>query len=130
MNGLERQGALAETVADLTLKMVAVDGARAAPQFSGRDRAAGKGREAIVLASVDPGEGAQQFVTSAAEAELAAKRFRDDHMGHADAINALVVSHGGKAHECANTRVNNLYVYPALKLITAERSATWIVPVQ
>ena len=53
----------------------------------------------------------------------AVKRFRDDHNGHADAINALVVSHGGKAHTCANTRVNNLYVDPALKLITADGNA-------
>ena len=50
----------------------------------------------------------------------AIKRFRDDHVSHADAINALVISSGGKAHECANTRVNNLYVAPALKLITAD----------
>jgi rubrerythrin len=53
----------------------------------------------------------------------AIKRFRDDHIGHAAAINALVVSHGGKAHECANTRVNRLYVDPALKLITADGNA-------
>ena len=53
----------------------------------------------------------------------AVKRFRDDHISHADAINALVVSYGGKAHKCANTRVNNLYVDPALKLITADGNA-------
>ena len=53
----------------------------------------------------------------------AIKRFRDDHISHADAINALVVSHGGKAHTCANTRVNRLYVDPALKLITADGNA-------
>ncbi len=50
----------------------------------------------------------------------AVKRFREDHIGHAAAINALVVGYGGKAHECANTRVNNLYITPALKLITAD----------
>lgn len=50
----------------------------------------------------------------------AAKRFRDDHMAHATAINSLVVSLGGKAHECANERVNRLYVQPALNLITTE----------
>ncbi len=53
----------------------------------------------------------------------AIKRFREDHVGHAAAINALVVGTGGKAHECANTRVNNLYVDPALKLITADGNA-------
>ncbi len=53
----------------------------------------------------------------------AIKRFREDHVGHAAAINALVVGYGGKAHECANTRVNNLYVDPALKLITADGNA-------
>ena len=53
----------------------------------------------------------------------AIKRFRDDHNGHADAINTLVVSYGGKAHKCANTRVNNIYVDPALKLITADGNA-------
>jgi len=53
----------------------------------------------------------------------AIKRFRDDHISHAAAINALVVGYGGKAHGCANTRVNNLYVDPALKLITADGNA-------
>ena len=53
----------------------------------------------------------------------AIKRFRDDHNGHADAINTIVVSYGGKAHKCANTRVNNIYVDPALKLITADGNA-------
>jgi hypothetical protein len=53
----------------------------------------------------------------------AVKRFRDDHISHAAAINALVVGYGGKAHECANTRVSSLYVDPALKLITADGNA-------
>jgi rubrerythrin len=50
----------------------------------------------------------------------AVKRFRDDHTAHAAAINSLVVSLGGKAHECANERIDRLYVQPSLKLITTE----------
>lgn len=50
----------------------------------------------------------------------AAKRFRDDHVAHASAINSLVVSLGGKAYECANERIDRLYVQPALVLITTQ----------
>ena len=48
------------------------------------------------------------------------KRFADDHLSHAEAINALVVANGGKTHNCANTRINRLYIEPALKLITQD----------
>ena len=50
----------------------------------------------------------------------AVKRFRDDHQAHADAVNQLVVALGGKAHTCANARIESLYIQPALKLITTE----------
>jgi hypothetical protein len=50
----------------------------------------------------------------------AVKRFRDDHISHAAAINSLVVSLGGKSHDCANERIDRLYLQPALKLITTE----------
>lgn len=49
----------------------------------------------------------------------AVKRFRDDHQKHADAVNGLVVALGGKAHECANARIKDVYIDPALALITA-----------
>ena len=48
----------------------------------------------------------------------AVKRFRDDHQAHADAVNQLVVASGGKAHTCANSRIDTLYIQPALVLIT------------
>jgi len=50
----------------------------------------------------------------------AVKRFRDDHQAHADAVNQLVVAAGGKAHTCANVRIDTLYIKPALALITAD----------
>jgi rubrerythrin len=50
----------------------------------------------------------------------AVKRFRDDHQAHADAVNQLVVASGGKAHTCANVRIDTLYIKPALALITAD----------
>ena len=50
----------------------------------------------------------------------AVKRFRDDHQAHADAVNQLVVALGGKAHTCANARIDSLYIQPALALVTAK----------
>ena len=50
----------------------------------------------------------------------AVKRFRDDHQAHADAVNQLVVASGGKAHTCANARIDTLYIQPAIALITAK----------
>ena len=50
----------------------------------------------------------------------AVKRFRDDHQAHADAVNGLVVALGGKAHTCANARIDTLYIQPAIALITAK----------
>lgn len=47
-----------------------------------------------------------------------AKRFRDDHIAHAGAVNSLVKALGGKEHLCANVRINDLYIAPALALIT------------
>ena len=44
-------------------------------------------------------------------------RFRDAHQSHADSVNAMVVSMGGKAHTCSNARMNRLYVEPALALV-------------
>ena len=50
----------------------------------------------------------------------AVKRFRDDHQAHADAVNRLVVASGGKAHTCANSRIDTLYIQPAIALVTAK----------
>ena len=50
----------------------------------------------------------------------AVKRFRDDHQAHADAVNQLVVASGGKAHTCANSRIDTLYIQPAIALVTAK----------
>lgn len=60
------------------------------------------------------------FTGDFAMAAQIAKRFRDDHREHAKAINSLVVTLGGKAHECANARINSLYLKPAFDLITTE----------
>jgi len=63
------------------------------------------------------------FTGDYAEAAEAAKRFSDDHRLHADAINKIVVSLGGKAHTCANERIDRLYIQPAIKLITTNGNA-------
>ncbi|MHB1090618.1 MAG: ferritin-like domain-containing protein [Ilumatobacteraceae bacterium] len=55
-----------------------------------------------------------------ATAAQVARRFRADHQTHATVINSLVVALGSKAHGCANTRVNSLYIKPAFDLILAE----------
>ncbi len=47
-----------------------------------------------------------------------AKRLRDDHRGHADAINGLVTKLGGQPFTCSNPRLNEIYISPALALIT------------
>lgn len=49
-----------------------------------------------------------------------AGRFRDAHQTHAAELNSLVVALGGIAHNCANTRIDSLYIKPAFDLITAE----------
>ena len=51
-----------------------------------------------------------------------AKRFRDDHQEHADAVNSLIRALGGKEHRCANVRINDLYLSPALALITDDKN--------
>lgn len=58
-----------------------------------------------------------------AGAAALARRFRDDHRGHADAVNALVKGLGAEPFECANARLMDLYVGPALALITADATA-------
>ncbi len=60
------------------------------------------------------------FTGSLAAATDVAKRFRDDHQAHADAVNGLIRAMGGKAHQCANVRINDLYIAPALKIITED----------
>lgn len=63
------------------------------------------------------------FTGSAAALRQVATRMRDDHRGHADAVNGLVVAAGGKAFECANPRFNEVYLAPALAAITAADNA-------
>jgi hypothetical protein len=48
-----------------------------------------------------------------------AKRLRDDHKGHAEAINGLITKLGGTPFTCGNPRINEVYIAPALELITA-----------
>lgn len=63
------------------------------------------------------------FTGDYAKAAEAAKRFSDDHLAHADAINKLVVALGGKAHTCANERIDRLYIQPAIQLIESDGNA-------
>ncbi len=54
-----------------------------------------------------------------ASAEAVARRFRDDHVANAEAINLLILDHGGERYECANTRFNSLVVNPTIELIAS-----------
>jgi len=60
------------------------------------------------------------FVGDFASTASVARRFRDDHTAHVAEINALVVSLGGTAFECANAHVNSLAIQPALDLIATK----------
>ena len=60
------------------------------------------------------------FTGDFAKAADAAMRFGDDHLQNADAINKLVVALGGKEHNCANERIDRLYIQPAIKLIVTD----------
>lgn len=52
-----------------------------------------------------------------APASALARRFRDDHVANAAAINSLILKYGGKVHECANIRFNSLVIKPAIDLM-------------
>ena len=69
----------------------------------------------MYTAAIDGGYFSGDFASTAA----IAKRFRDDHMAHAEKLNSLVVTLGGTAFECANSRINSLIIKPALDLIMA-----------
>ena len=58
------------------------------------------------------------FTGAFAAAGDIAKRMRDDHRAHAEAINGLVSELGGKPFTCGNPRLNEIYIAPALELIT------------
>ncbi|MFM8389208.1 MAG: ferritin-like domain-containing protein, partial [Actinomycetota bacterium] len=46
------------------------------------------------------------------------KRFQDDHKSHAAALTEVIKKAGGEPFECANERINTLYIAPAVELIT------------
>ncbi|NBN90811.1 MAG: ferritin-like domain-containing protein [Actinobacteria bacterium] len=46
------------------------------------------------------------------------KRFQADHKAHAAALTPLIKKAGGEPFECANERINELYIGPAVELIT------------
>lgn len=48
------------------------------------------------------------------------RRFRDDHLEHADAVNGLVRAAGGKAWTKPNPRIDDRYLVPALAEVTAD----------
>lgn len=62
------------------------------------------------------------FTGDLAVANEVSKRFRDDHQAHADAVNGLIRALDGKEHRCANTRINSLYIEPALKIINDDKN--------
>lgn len=53
-----------------------------------------------------------------AAATAVVKRFQDDHKAHAAALTDLIKKAGGEPFECANERINELYITPAIELIT------------
>ena len=58
------------------------------------------------------------FTGAFAAAGDIAQRLRDDHRGHAAAINGLISQLGGEPFTCGNPRLNEIYIAPALALIT------------
>lgn len=48
------------------------------------------------------------------------RRFRDDHLAHADAVNGLVRATGGTAWTKPNARIDDRYFVPALAAVTSE----------
>ena len=60
------------------------------------------------------------FTGSFAAAGDIAKRMRDDHLGHAEAINGLITQLKGAPFTCGTPRLSEIYISPALALITDE----------
>mgnify|MGYP003704086455 CR=1 FL=1 len=56
-----------------------------------------------------------------ATSAAALKRFRDDHSAHAKALSELVKKVGGEPFECANEKINSLYISPAIDLILGNK---------
>jgi rubrerythrin len=52
-----------------------------------------------------------------------AKRFRDDHLGHADIFDALTTEAGGEAWTCGNPRIDELLIAPVVAQIVGDASA-------
>lgn len=69
----------------------------------------------MYTAAIDGGYFSGDFASTA---EIA-KRFRDDHLAHAETLNTLAVALGGTTFDCANSRINSLIIKPAFDLITA-----------
>lgn len=56
----------------------------------------------------------------AARAAALLRRFRDDHLGHADAVNGLVRAAGGEAWTKPNPRIDDRYLVPALATVVED----------
>lgn len=50
------------------------------------------------------------------------KRFQADHKAHAAALSEAIKKAGGEPFECANARINELYIVPAVELITGNEA--------
>jgi len=70
------------------------------------------------IETYDAAIGLGVFTGSFAAAGDVAKRLRDDHRAHADAVNGLVTQLGGQPFTCGNPRLSEIYISPALGLIT------------
>jgi rubrerythrin len=72
------------------------------------------------IETYDAALGLGVFTGAFAAAADIAERLRDDHRGHADAVNGLVTKLGGTPFTCGNPRLHEVYIAPALALITDE----------
>lgn len=52
----------------------------------------------------------------------AAKRFRDDHAGHAEVFDGLTTDAGGEAWTCGNPRIDQLLIAPVLAAIVGDEA--------
>ena len=60
------------------------------------------------------------FVGDFAKTDEMPRRFRDDHLEHANVVNALIVALGAKEVRCPNKKINDAFIQPAFKIITAD----------
>jgi len=60
------------------------------------------------------------FIGDFAKTDEMPRRFHDDHQAHLNAVNALIVALGAKEVHFPNKKINESYIQPAFKIITAD----------